>query len=65
VIHKQTGMLCHSAEGAAYQIRYLLSNPDIARRLGENGHEHVREHFLITSNLRRYPTVFLHLAAGK
>jgi trehalose synthase len=63
VIHKQTGMLCHSMEGAAYQIRYLLSNPDIARRLGENGHEHVREHFLITSNLRRYLTLFLHLAA--
>ena len=45
VIHKQTGMLCHSVEGAAYQIRFLLSNPNMARRLGENGHEHVREHF--------------------
>lgn len=65
IIHKQTGMLCHSAEGAAYQIRFLLSNPDLARKLGENGHEHVREHFLITSNVRRYLTLFLHLAAGK
>ncbi|MGC1935632.1 MAG: glycosyltransferase, partial [Candidatus Acidiferrales bacterium] len=65
VIHKQTGMLCHSVEGAAYQIRFLLSNPNIARRLGENGHEHVREHFLVTSNLRRYLTLFLHSAGGK
>jgi trehalose synthase len=62
VIHKQTGMLAHSVEGTAYQIRYLLSHPDIARRLGEQGHEHVRENFLITGNVRRYLTLFLHLA---
>jgi trehalose synthase len=62
VIHKQTGMLAHSVEGTAYQIRYLLSHPDIARRLGEQGHEHVRENFLITGNARRYLTLFLHLA---
>src|SRR5580693_6183274 len=39
IIHKQTGMLAHSVEGTAYQIRYLLSHPDIAQRLGEQGHE--------------------------
>ncbi len=61
VIHKHTGMLSHSVEGTAYQIRYLLSNPEIAEKLGENGHEHVREHFLMTSNVRRYLTLFLHL----
>lgn len=54
VIHKLTGMLVHSVEGAAYQIRFLLSNPDFARRLGENGYEHVKENFLITSKLKRY-----------
>ncbi len=59
VIHKHTGMLAHSVEGAAYQIRFLLSHPDIAKRLGEQGHEHVRESFLITGNLRRYLTLFL------
>jgi len=42
------------------QIRFLLSNPSLAQRLGEQGHEHVREHFLITSNVRRYLTLFLH-----
>jgi trehalose synthase len=61
VIHKHTGLLSHSVEGTAYQIRFLLSNPEIAVKLGENGHEHVREQFLITSNLRRYLTLFLHL----
>jgi trehalose synthase len=60
VIHKHTGMLAHSIEGTAYQIRFLLSNPGIAHRLGENGHEHVREHFLITSDVRRHLTLFLH-----
>ena len=62
VIHKQTGLLSHSVEGTAYQIRLLLSNPAIAQRLGEQGHEHVREQFLITSNVRRYLTLFLHFS---
>ncbi|MGC1187496.1 MAG: glycosyltransferase [Candidatus Acidiferrales bacterium] len=59
VIHKHTGMLCHSVEGAAYQVRYLLSHPEIAERLGAQGHEHVKENFLITQNLKRYLTLFL------
>ncbi len=59
VIHKVTGMLVHSVEGCAYQLRYLLANPDFARQLGRNGHEHVKENFLITRNLRRYLMLFL------
>jgi trehalose synthase len=62
VIHKHTGLLAHSVEGTAYQIRFLLSNPALAQKLGEQGHEHVREHFLITSNVKRYLTLFLHTA---
>lgn len=62
VIHKHTGLLAHSVEGTAYQVRYLLTHPEIAARLGEQGHEHVREHFLITGNVRRYVTLFLHLS---
>lgn len=64
VIHKHTGMLVHSVEGCAYQMRYLLSNPAIAARLGENGYEHVRANFLITSNVKRYLVLFL-LLSGK
>ncbi len=60
VIHKHTGLLTHSVEGTAYQLRFLLSHPAIAQRMGEQGHEHVREHFLMTSNVRRYLTLFLH-----
>ncbi|HXH67859.1 MAG TPA: glycosyltransferase [Candidatus Limnocylindrales bacterium] len=61
IIHKHTGLLAHSVEGTAYQIRFLLSHPDIAGRLGERGHEHVKENFLITQNLKRYLTLFLKL----
>jgi trehalose synthase len=60
VIHKHTGLLAHSVEGTAYQIRFLLSHPSLAQKLGEQGHDHVREHFLITSNVRRYLALFLH-----
>jgi trehalose synthase len=63
VLHKQTGLLAHSVEGTAYQIRFLLSNPAIAARLGEQGHEHVLEHFLITSSAKRYLTLFLNRLA--
>jgi trehalose synthase len=41
VIHKHTGMLAHSIEGTAYQIRFLLAHPHIGRR-GRAGHQHVR-----------------------
>jgi trehalose synthase len=60
VIHKHTGLLVHSVEGTAYQIRFLLSNPALAHKLGEQGHDHVRENFLITTNVKRYLTIFLH-----
>ncbi|HXN23374.1 MAG TPA: glycosyltransferase [Candidatus Dormibacteraeota bacterium] len=60
VIHKHTGLLAHSIEGTAYQLRFLLSNPAIAQKLAEQGHDHVRENFLITGNVRRYLTLFLH-----
>jgi trehalose synthase len=61
VIHKHTGLLSHSVEGAAYQIRFLLSHPEIAARLGQNGHQHVKENFVITQNLKNYLVLFLSL----
>ena len=61
VIHKHTGMLAHSIEETAYQIRFLLSHPEIAVKLGEQGHEHVKENFLITQDLRNYLVLFLSL----
>ena len=54
IIQKLTGALVHSVEGCAYQIRYLLTHPEFARQLGKNGREHVKENFLITTNVRRW-----------
>jgi trehalose synthase len=58
VIHQLTGALVHSVEGCAYQIRYLLTHPEFAHRLGRNGHEHVKENFLMTTNVRRWLLLF-------
>ncbi len=58
VIHKLTGVLVRSVEGCAYQIRYLLTHPGYAKQLGSYGYEHVKENFLMTSNLRRWLLLF-------
>jgi trehalose synthase len=51
------GFLVHSVEGAAYRVRYLLHRPELRRRMGELAREHVRQHFLLTRNLRDYLTL--------
>jgi trehalose synthase len=58
IIHKLTGVLVHSVEGCAYQLRYLLTHPEFAAQLGRNGREHVKENFLMTSNLKCYLLLF-------
>jgi len=57
--HKHSGLLCHSVEGAAFAIKQLLNSPEYAKRLGENGKEHIRNNFLITRHLRDYMLLFL------
>jgi trehalose synthase len=54
VIDGVTGYLVHSVEGCAYRIRQLLQNPELGRRLAENGKEHIRRNFLITGHIRNY-----------
>jgi trehalose synthase len=54
IVDRITGTLVHSVEGCAYQIRYLLTHPEVAQKLGENGHEHVKENFLMTTDVRRW-----------
>jgi len=58
IIPNLTGALVHSIEGTAYQIRYLLSHSEVAKKLGDYGHEYVKERFLITRNLKRYLLLF-------
>ncbi|HVU90486.1 MAG TPA: glycosyltransferase [Pirellulales bacterium] len=57
----QTGFLVHSPAGAAYRIRYLLRYNDKRMRMGDVGHEFVRENFLLTRHLRDYFSMLLWL----
>jgi trehalose synthase len=61
VKNRFTGLLSHGIEGTAYAIKQLLTNPEYARWLGDNGRQHVKENFLITRHLRDYLLVFLSL----
>jgi len=57
--NKFTGLLCYTVEGAAYDLKQLLSNPEYANWLGQNGKEHVKQNFLITGHLKDYLLMFL------
>lgn len=61
IAHGHSGLLSRSVEGAAFLVRQLLHEPEYARRLGENGREHVRQNFLITRHIRDYLLLFLSL----
>jgi trehalose synthase len=59
IIDGYTGLLVHSVEGASIAIRSLLTQPDFCKELGKNGHQRVRDEFLITKNLKRYILLLL------
>ncbi len=59
IIGGYTGLLVHSVEGASLAIRSLLSQPDYAKALGENGRQRVKDEFLITKNVKQYLLLLL------
>ena len=61
IVNGVTGYLVHSVEGAAYKIANILKDPELARKLSENGQEHVRQNFLITRHLKDYLLIMLSL----
>jgi len=61
ITHKYSGLLCHTIQGAAFAIKQLLNAPEYAKKLGENGREHIRNNFLLTRHLRDYMLMFLSL----
>jgi trehalose synthase len=63
VIDGETGYLVDSVESCAERIITLLENPDLNKKMGEVGREHVRKHFLITRHLRDYLQLFQKLTA--
>jgi trehalose synthase len=61
ILHERTGLLTRSIEGCAYHITRLLRSPDLRRRLGNAGREHVRDNFLHPREARDYLAVFARL----
>lgn len=61
IVFGVTGYTVHSIEGAAYWLRYLLENPEVAQELGANAKEYVRRNFLITRHLADYLAVMIKL----
>jgi trehalose synthase len=61
VVYDVTGYTVHSVEGAAFRVRHLLNNPEIAARMGAAGRELVRRQFLVTRHLTDYLALLLHL----
>jgi trehalose synthase len=65
ISHKYSGLLTHTIDGTAFALKQLLQNPDYAKKLGENGHEHIRKNYLITRHLRDYLLMFISLLNEK
>ncbi len=61
ISHKYSGLLCYSVNGAAFAVKQLLNSPQYAKKLGENGREHIRNNFLLTRHIRDYMLLFLSL----
>lgn len=61
IAHSYSGLLSHTIDGTAFWVRQLLHEPEFAKRLGENGKEHVRQNYLITRHVRDYLLLFLSL----
>lgn len=59
--HKYSGILTYSVNGTAYWLKQLLQDQDYARRLGQNGKEHVKNNFLITRDIRDHLLLSLSL----
>jgi trehalose synthase len=61
IVYDVTGYTVHSVEGAAFRIRHLLNNPEVAARMGAAGRELVRRQFLVTRALTDYLALLIHL----
>lgn len=61
ITHKHSGLLCHSVDGAAFAIKQFLNSPEYAKKLGENGREHIKNNYLITRHLKDYLLLSLSL----
>jgi len=58
VLNGRTGYLVSTIEQCTEKVLYLLEHPRVARRMGQEGKEHVRKSFLLTRNVGDYMHFF-------
>ncbi len=61
ITHKHSGILTYSVDGTAQWIKQLINEPEYARKLGENGREHIKNNYLITRHIKDYLLLFTSL----
>ena len=61
IIDGLDGYLVNGSKEAAEKVRYLLKNPQTAKKMGELGREHVRRRFLTTRYLKDILLTYLTL----
>jgi len=54
LVYGVTGFTVNSVEGTAFRIHYLLDNPEVMTKMGQDAREFVRRNFLITRHLGDY-----------
>jgi len=57
-----TGFLVNTIEEAAEKTLYLLKHPELAKKMGKEGRQHVLRNFLITRHLKDYLSLFIQLS---
>ncbi len=65
LVYGLTGFTVNSVEGAAFRIHYLLDNPEVMAKMGEDAREYVRLNFLITRHLGDYLALMNFMEHGK
>jgi trehalose synthase len=65
IMYYHTGYTVSSVEGAAFRVRYLLNNPEVAQKMGNDAREYIRRNFLITRQLADYLTLMAALTNGR
>lgn len=65
IVDGENGFLVDTVEQAAERALWLLKNREISKQMGARGKEHIRNNFLIISQLRDYLQLYNDVLKGK
>jgi trehalose synthase len=61
IIHGENGFLVNTVDGTAYRIQQLLSNPLLAKKMGNEARQSVLTNYLVPTLVRNWLLLFLSL----